>query len=272
CIMNGVMCRNGRCVNTDGSFQCICNAGFEITPDGKNCVDINECALNPDICPNGMCENLRGSYRCICNLGYESDPTGKNCVGESGAGPGAAGDAGVQGMQGMQGTRGVPGEGRAGAALLSALGQDPGRAGAGPGFGMELRERFCPRGIPAGTVPAGTPRDEKKEEQDKGEESYSGGARGWPRCRGALGETPEAESLGSPPDVNECKVFSGLCTHGTCRNTIGSFRCICDIDECRISPDLCGHGSCVNTPGSFECECFEGYESGFMMMKNCMGE
>ena len=44
-----------------------------------------------------------------------------------------------------------------------------------------------------------------------------------------------------------------------------------DIDECRISPDLCGHGTCVNTPGSFECECFEGYESGFMMMKNCMG-
>ncbi|XP_051233539.1 fibrillin-2b isoform X6 [Dicentrarchus labrax] len=85
-------------------------------------------------------------------------------------------------------------------------------------------------------------------------------------------------------DVNECKVFHGLCTHGNCRNTIGSFKCRCnngfaltaeernctDIDECRISPDLCGHGACVNTPGSFECECFEGYESGFMMMKNCM--
>ncbi|XP_048832997.1 fibrillin-2b isoform X7 [Brienomyrus brachyistius] len=85
-------------------------------------------------------------------------------------------------------------------------------------------------------------------------------------------------------DVNECKVFQGLCAHGTCRNTIGSFKCRCnsgfaltmeernctDIDECRISPDLCGHGTCVNTPGSFECECFEGYESGFMMMKNCM--
>lgn len=128
------------------------------------------------------------------------------------------------------------------------------------------------------------------------------------------------------PDVNECKVFQGLCTHGNCRNTIGSFKCRCnngfaltaeernctgmrkqqresdlfyfilfylnisitlskqllslpfqclsvsDIDECRISPDLCGHGACVNTPGSFECECFEGYESGFMMMKNCMGK
>lgn len=105
-------------------------------------------------------------------------------------------------------------------------------------------------------------------------------------------------------------MFQSLCTYGNCRNTIGSFKCRCnsgfaltaeernctgrggnqthsirrsrlhptfsgfslpDIDECRISPDLCGPGTCVNTPGSFECECFEGYESGFMMMKNCMG-
>lgn len=29
-------------------------------------------------------------------------------------------------------------------------------------------------------------------------------------------------------DVNECKVFRGLCTHGTCRNTIGSFKCRCE--------------------------------------------
>uniref|UniRef100_A0AAY5ENB4 Fibrillin-1 n=1 Tax=Electrophorus electricus TaxID=8005 RepID=A0AAY5ENB4_ELEEL len=39
---------------------------------------------------------------------------------------------------------------------------------------------------------------------------------------------------------------------------------------CHISPDLCGHGTCVNTAGDFECQCFPGYESGFMMMKNCM--
>ncbi|XP_044302577.1 fibrillin-2 isoform X1 [Varanus komodoensis] len=85
-------------------------------------------------------------------------------------------------------------------------------------------------------------------------------------------------------DINECKVFPGMCANGKCRNTIGSFKCRCnsgfaldmeernctDIDECHISPDLCGSGTCVNTPGSFECECFEGYESGFMMMKNCM--
>lgn len=30
------------------------------------------------------------------------------------------------------------------------------------------------------------------------------------------------------PDVNECKVFPSLCTHGTCRNSVGSFHCSCD--------------------------------------------
>lgn len=29
-------------------------------------------------------------------------------------------------------------------------------------------------------------------------------------------------------DVNECKVFHSLCTYGTCRNTIGSFKCRCN--------------------------------------------
>lgn len=28
-------------------------------------------------------------------------------------------------------------------------------------------------------------------------------------------------------DVNECKAFPSLCVHGTCRNTVGSFRCSC---------------------------------------------
>lgn len=57
CIVNGVMCRNGRCVNTEGSFQCICNAGFELTSDGKNC--IGEGRRNTD--------TTRGSHKHLFN-------------------------------------------------------------------------------------------------------------------------------------------------------------------------------------------------------------
>lgn len=62
--MNGVMCRNGRCVNTDGSFQCICNAGFEITPDGKNCVGEGPGGLQELRAELGLCSPVG------FNLGY----------------------------------------------------------------------------------------------------------------------------------------------------------------------------------------------------------
>lgn len=51
CIVNGVMCRNGRCVNTEGSFQCICNAGFELTSDGKNCIGEDHQQTGPQTHP-----------------------------------------------------------------------------------------------------------------------------------------------------------------------------------------------------------------------------
>lgn len=34
----GQVCRNGRCFNEVGSFKCLCNEGYELTPDGKNCI------------------------------------------------------------------------------------------------------------------------------------------------------------------------------------------------------------------------------------------
>lgn len=38
CLVGSSLCRHGRCINTDGSFRCVCNAGFELGPGGKNCV------------------------------------------------------------------------------------------------------------------------------------------------------------------------------------------------------------------------------------------
>ena len=67
---SGDKCPNGRCTNLVGSYQCICNIGFEETEDKKGCVDINECDME-NVCENGQCRNTPGSYKCHCNPGNE---------------------------------------------------------------------------------------------------------------------------------------------------------------------------------------------------------
>ena len=33
-------CRNGRCINSEGSFKCECQPGFTLGADGKTCLGI----------------------------------------------------------------------------------------------------------------------------------------------------------------------------------------------------------------------------------------
>jgi hypothetical protein len=64
------------CVNTEGAFDCVCDAGF--VPDGEQgCADVNECAENP--CQvNAVCENTQGGFECACDAGFEA--LGAECV------------------------------------------------------------------------------------------------------------------------------------------------------------------------------------------------
>ncbi|XP_067047496.1 uncharacterized protein [Acropora muricata] len=67
---------NTDCHNTDGSYTCICKAGY--TGDGKSCSDVDECNAFPNICgANSDCHNTDGSHTCICKAGYTGD--GKIC-------------------------------------------------------------------------------------------------------------------------------------------------------------------------------------------------
>uniref|UniRef100_A0AAZ3Q2V8 Fibrillin 2b n=1 Tax=Oncorhynchus tshawytscha TaxID=74940 RepID=A0AAZ3Q2V8_ONCTS len=317
CALDPDICQNGMCENLRGSYRCICNIGYESDSSGKNCVDINECLVNHLLCDNGLCRNTPGSYTCSCPKGFIFKPDSETCedINECDSSPcvngicrNFAGSFNCECSHGskldstnticvdsMKGTCWLNiQDGRCevninGATLKSECCSTLGAAWGSPCERCEI-DTACSRGFARMkgvnceadilTVimtlclpPCGIPLPPYDTGQFHVNSIHSSSL--------TLGIILFCSS---PADVNECKVFSGLCSHGTCRNTIGSFKCRCssgfalnmeernctDIDECRISPDLCGHGTCVNTPGSFECECFEGYESGFMMMKNCM--
>jgi hypothetical protein len=61
---------NATCTNTDGSFECACNAGWVASADGA-CADADECAADESPCAaNEACTNTDGSFECACAAGY----------------------------------------------------------------------------------------------------------------------------------------------------------------------------------------------------------
>ncbi|XP_021574471.1 nidogen-2 [Carlito syrichta] len=64
---------------TGMDYTCECAPGYQ--GDGRNCVDVNECATGFHYCgPNSVCINLPGSYRCECRGGYEFADDRHTCV------------------------------------------------------------------------------------------------------------------------------------------------------------------------------------------------
>ncbi|XP_033023454.1 fibrillin-1 isoform X1 [Lacerta agilis] len=64
-------CKNGQCINTDGSYRCECPFGYNL--QGTECIDADECSVgNP--CGNGTCTNIIGSFECSCEEGFEPGP------------------------------------------------------------------------------------------------------------------------------------------------------------------------------------------------------
>lgn len=70
CVRNPQLCAPGNCLNTIGSYYCICPAGFTFT--NGICADINECT-DKTVCGSGICRNTIGSYECSCPPGFTFD-------------------------------------------------------------------------------------------------------------------------------------------------------------------------------------------------------
>ncbi|XP_052281301.1 fibrillin-2-like [Dreissena polymorpha] len=78
CRLHSNLCENGRCMNTMGSYRCLCNNGYKPDTTGTQCIDIDECTETQSPCV-GTCQNLVGSFKCICGQGYVLNMDGRTC-------------------------------------------------------------------------------------------------------------------------------------------------------------------------------------------------
>ena len=77
CLNDTHLCEHN-CYNTNGSYVCDCQPGYQLT-NGLSCSDINECNTDNGGC-NQVCINQVGSYYCQCNNGYTLDDDDHGCT------------------------------------------------------------------------------------------------------------------------------------------------------------------------------------------------
>lgn len=60
------------CYKEGDSYACTCDQGFKLAPDGRSCIDFNDCTDKRQ-CPgeNSVCINTIGGFQCACKDGYK---------------------------------------------------------------------------------------------------------------------------------------------------------------------------------------------------------
>ncbi|XP_041614372.1 latent-transforming growth factor beta-binding protein 2 isoform X2 [Vulpes lagopus] len=245
---NDTMCgSHGFCDNTDGSFRCLCDQGFETSSSGWDCVDVNECELMLAVCGAALCENVEGSFLCLCASDLEEyDAQEGHCRPRLAAGqsiPEAPPGDHPPGPIRMECYSGQNGQ----LPCSSLLGRNTTQA-----------ECCCTQGASWGDTCDPCPAEDSVEFSE-----ICPSGKGYIPVDGAwmFGQTTYT-------DADECVMFGpGLCQNGRCLNTVPGYICLCnagyhynavhrkceDHDECQDM--ACENGECVNTEGSFHCFC-----------------
>uniref|UniRef100_A0AAY5EYQ0 Fibrillin 2b n=1 Tax=Electrophorus electricus TaxID=8005 RepID=A0AAY5EYQ0_ELEEL len=238
CERDPLLCRGGTCLNTEGSYECDCPRGHQLSPEGSSCEDVNECELSDTLCRNGQCVNTLGSYQCSCDTGYQVTPDRQGCVDID--------ECTI--MNGGCDTHCTNSEGSY-------------ECSCSEGYALMPDLRTC------------ADIDECEDTPDICDGGQCSNIPGEYRCLCYDGFMASMD-MRTCMDVNECDLNPNICLHGDCENTKGSFVCHCqlgyfvkkgstgctDVDECEVGAHNCDvHASCVNVPGSFKCRCSDGW-------------
>uniref|UniRef100_A0AAY4CEM9 Fibrillin-1 n=1 Tax=Denticeps clupeoides TaxID=299321 RepID=A0AAY4CEM9_9TELE len=265
CRVMGNLCKNGQCVNTLGSYKCICKPGYTTDITGTVCVDVDECAQAPKPC-NFICKNTEGGYLCSCPRGYILQEDGKSCkdLDECSTKQHNCQFLCVNTIGGFT-CKCPPGFTQHHTACIdnNECASEPGLCGSNgicqnsPGsFNCE-----CQRGFSLDQ------NGQSCEDMDECEGSH----RCQHGCQNLVGGYRSTSYLKHYIYENECQ-NSQICGGASCHNTLGSYRCLCptgfnyeqlsggcqDINECSSSQNPCTFG-CANTDGGYLCGCPPGY-------------
>uniref|UniRef100_A0A8C2HID6 Latent-transforming growth factor beta-binding protein 1 n=1 Tax=Cyprinus carpio TaxID=7962 RepID=A0A8C2HID6_CYPCA len=269
CHIQGV-CPNGNCINTMGSYRCICNPGFVPDPTLTTCFPETP-ALREE---KGACFRLVSSGKqclhpvstqlskqlCCCSVGKAWGPHCDHCPLPGTAAfkdicPGGMGyhvtTPFIYKPKPPNGHSQTDGHGQSKPTIRHQVPVDPPLPFPTlqqPVEALSITERQLPEVVEKVSPPA------------------------------PVEILPSIESQNISPtqlaEIDECQVRPDICAAGICYNTVDSYKCICDdgyridsegitcvdVDECAESPSLCANGHCQNTPGGFLCAC----EPGFM--------
>ncbi|XP_068116562.1 latent-transforming growth factor beta-binding protein 3 [Hyperolius riggenbachi] len=283
------ICKEGKCVNTQPSYECYCKHGYYYDTRLLQCMDVDEC-VDESNCVNGQCINTRGSFYCRCPSHMQYHTEHKRCVPTAELDQDECRDPGI-----CRNGRCVNTPGSFYCECSSPWTLDPLRRQCNPpdiqsdrtealdicwrmrgvdgicslamnGPQLSLNECCCRQGQGWGHRCLSCPLRHAL----ACSVSHSGANSFWEYSSHHVKKS-RRDGDSSEEESNECPCVNGRCVkgpHGYTCECQGGFqlditrtRCN-DLDECRQKNprgSLCKNSRCINTVGSFRCVCKGGY-------------